>query len=144
LSEYLSQANSNVAIIIQIETLSAFENIEDIAKVTGIGIHPLANLIVDLLFVGPFDLSNALGHPLVHGEEHGVVSSAIKRILDVGHANGKKVGIFTTSYADARRRVEQGFDMVHIGTDVNLLVGAVAGGVAESLGQESPSKKVEY
>jgi|SRR5579871_77913 len=101
-------------------------------------------LTLDVLFVGPFDLSNSLGHPLAHGVEHPVVSEAIQRILDVAHAAGKKAGIFTTSGEDARKRVEQGFDMVHIGTDVHLLIAGVAGGISDALGKQKENAKGGY
>jgi 4-hydroxy-2-oxoheptanedioate aldolase len=86
-------------------------------------------LKVDVLFIGPLDLSNSLGHPLAHGVEHPIVTAAIQRILDVAHASGKKAGIVTTCAEDARKRVEQGFDMVHIGTDVQLLIEGFTEGV---------------
>jgi len=89
----------------------------------------------DVLFIGPFDLSNALGHPLAHGGEHPIVSEAIQRILEVSHKAGKKAGIFTTSHEDARKRIEQGFDMVHIGTDVHIVMSGFAAGVAAAEGK---------
>jgi 4-hydroxy-2-oxoheptanedioate aldolase len=101
-------------------------------------------IILDVLFVGPFDLSNSLGQPLAHGVEHPVLTEAIQRILEVAHAAGKKAGIFTTSPQDARKRVEQGFDMVHIGTDVHLLIAGVAAGVSEAQGKASTAAKGGY
>jgi 4-hydroxy-2-oxoheptanedioate aldolase len=91
-------------------------------------------LILDVLFIGPFDLSNALGHPLAHGVEHPVLSEAIQRILDTAHKAGKKAGIFTTSNEDARKRVEQGFDMVHIATDVQIVTEGVTAGICVAQG----------
>jgi len=124
ISEYLHDANSNTAVIIQIETLGAFQNIEAFAKAEG----------VDVLFIGPFDLSNALGYPLAHGSEHVVVRDAIQKILDTAHRYGKKVGIFTVGDEDVRRRVEQGFDMVHVGSDLQFLQNGVGLGVAVATG----------
>jgi len=37
LGDYLSQSNDNTAVIIQVETLSAYENVEAIANVKGVG-----------------------------------------------------------------------------------------------------------
>lgn len=91
-------------------------------------------MILDVLFIGPFDLSNALGHPLAHGVEHPLLSEAIQRILDTAHKAGKKAGIFTTSNEDARKRVEQGFDMVQIATDVQTLTEGVTAGVCAAQG----------
>jgi 4-hydroxy-2-oxoheptanedioate aldolase len=76
--------------------------------------------------------------------EHPVLTEAIQRILDVSHAAGKKAGIFTTSGEDARKRVEQGFDMVHVGTDVHILIGGVAAGLAEAMGGKSKPAKGGY
>jgi len=134
IGDYLSQANDNTAVIIQIETLASYENVEAFAKVPG----------VDVLFIGPFDLSNSLGHPLAHGVEHPVLTNAIQRILDVAHANGKKAGIFTTSGEDARKRVEQGFDMVHIGTDVHVLIAGMSSCVSEAQGTKAKAAKGGY
>jgi 4-hydroxy-2-oxoheptanedioate aldolase len=142
----LSQANENTAVIIQIETLAAYKSVEEFAKIKGVGncriIHNA--LTVDVLFIGPFDLSNALGHPLVHGVEHPVVSEAIQKILDTAHNTGIKAGIFTTSHDDARKRVEQGFDMVHIATDVNITIAGVAAGVSAAWGKAPASAKGGY
>lgn len=93
-------------------------------------------IVLDVLFIGPFDLSNSLGHPLAHGIEHPVLTAAIQKVLDVAHANGKKAGIFTTSGKDARKRVEQGFDMVHVGTDVQLLIAGISACVSEARGKK--------
>jgi len=105
---------------------------------------PIVFLMPDVIFVGPFDLSNALGHPLAHGVEHAVVTEAIQRILEAAHSAGKKVGIFTVSGEDARSRVEQGFDMVHIGTDVQFLIGGVAAGVSAARGKQAGPAKGGY
>lgn len=40
IGDYLSQANNNTAVIIQIETLASYENVEAFAKVPGVGTVP--------------------------------------------------------------------------------------------------------
>ena len=80
-------------------------------------------------------MSNALGHPLAHGVEHPLLTEAIQHILDTAHNAGKKAGIFTTSHEDARKRVEQGFDMVHIGTDVHVVMTGITAGVGAVQGK---------
>ena len=147
LGQYLNESNDNTAVIIQIETLAGYDNVEAIANVKGVGLTPekkFVFLMVDVIFIGPFDLSNALGHPLAHGVEHPVVAEAIQKILDTAHKAGKKAGIYTTSYEDARKRVEQGFDMVHIGTDVALLAGGVGAAVAAAQGKAGGPAKGGY
>jgi 4-hydroxy-2-oxoheptanedioate aldolase len=85
-----------------------------------------------------------LGHPLANGTMHPAVSEAIQKILDVAKKAGKKAGIFTTSLEDARYRVEQGFDMINVGTDVHLLISGVKVGVSAALGQTAPQIKGGY
>jgi 4-hydroxy-2-oxoheptanedioate aldolase len=96
------------------------------------------------MFIGPFDLSNALGHPLAHGVEHPVVSEAIQNILDASHKAGKKAGIFTTSHEDARKRVEQGFDMVHVGTDVHIVMAGFNAAISAAQGNKPAPAKGGY
>jgi 4-hydroxy-2-oxoheptanedioate aldolase len=72
------------------------------------------------------------------------LTDAIQKILDVAHANGKKAGIFTTSGEDARKRVEQGFDMVHIGTDVHTLIAGITASVKEARGETVEKVKGGY
>jgi 2-keto-3-deoxy-L-rhamnonate aldolase RhmA len=81
LAEYIPAANRNMVCIIQIETLTAVNNVEEIAKVAGI----------DCLFVGLTDLSVDLGCP---GDYTNVkVEAALDRVLQAAKANGVPVGI---------------------------------------------------
>lgn len=66
----------------QIESRPGVENVEKIAAVDG----------VDLIFIGPFDLSKKMNLTR-GGEEHEAV---IQRILKASHAAGKKADIFCT------------------------------------------------
>lgn len=52
LSQYFQEANSSIVVIVQIETASALEQIDQIAAVPGI----------DVCFVGPVDLGNSRCH----------------------------------------------------------------------------------
>ncbi|KAL9570125.1 hypothetical protein ACKAV7_005633 [Fusarium commune] len=71
MTEYLQQANSSLLTIVQIETQQALDNLEDIAAVDG----------VDVLFVGPFDLGNNIGHPIIQGIFKPELADAIARVL---------------------------------------------------------------
>lgn len=68
--------------MVQIESRSGVENVEKIAAVDGI----------DVLLIGPFDLSKQMGVTR-GGEEH---EAAIQRIKKAAHAAGKKAAIFCT------------------------------------------------
>jgi 2-keto-3-deoxy-L-rhamnonate aldolase RhmA len=98
-SDYLKQANEALLTMVQIETKEALENVDAIAAVAGI----------DLLFIGPFDLGNNIGHPIMDGNMHDNLHTAIEKIFKAAKAADKKAGIFCTSgeqskeYADMVR-----------------------------------------
>lgn len=86
--DYLQQANDAILTMVQIETKEAVDNVEAIAAVPGI----------DVLFVGPFDLGNNLGYPILDGKMHDNLQAAITKILKATNAAGKKAGIFCTRF----------------------------------------------
>lgn len=75
---------------------------EEIAKVDGI----------DVLFVGPWDLSNAIGHPIVDGKFSPELEDAIEKIRKAAQDAGKKSGIYCPNGDSARRFADKGFQMV--------------------------------
>lgn len=74
---------------------------EEIAKVPGI----------DVLFVGPWDLGNNIGRPVMD-EFHDDLNAAIERIRKAAVDNGKKAGIYCVGGAPAKKYAAQGFHMV--------------------------------
>jgi 2-keto-3-deoxy-L-rhamnonate aldolase RhmA len=98
----------------QIETPGGLEACETIAAVDG----------VDMLFVGPNDLSTSMGH---FGQgDHPTVRTAIDRIIAAAKAKGKWLGTVPTKERDAKTLFSLGFDMVCSGSDVALLREAVS------------------
>jgi 4-hydroxy-2-oxoheptanedioate aldolase len=107
---YFATANDRVAVIPMIETAQALAEVEQIAATPG----------VDALFVGPFDLSIALG--LTPGDNDGtpVFDEAIAAIS----AAARRAGVATAVLSNARvapLRIRQGFQMVSVATDINIL-----------------------
>lgn len=76
---------------------------EQIAQVDGI----------DVLFIGPWDLGNNIGHPVLGGFSP-ELEQAIARILKAAQAAGKKSGIYCPSGEVARKYADQGFQMVSL------------------------------
>ena len=107
--ELAHDANRDHFVAIQIETLSAVNEVDAIAAIDG----------VDLLFVGPADLSQALG---VLGQlDHETVWAAIDRVADACRRHGKAWGIVPAGPAYADRCAEKGCRMLTFGSDVAAL-----------------------
>ncbi|EOA82099.1 hypothetical protein ACJQWK_05574 [Exserohilum turcicum] len=130
---YLQHANSTLLTIVQIETAPALEHVREIAALPG----------VDCLLIGPFDLGNNIGHPILTAKMAPELEDAIEKIKQAAHAEGKKVAMYCNSGEDARRYAERGFDMISILTDQIGITGAfkqslgVASGQLEGSGDTS-------
>ncbi|MCJ1312444.1 hypothetical protein MMC25_006118 [Agyrium rufum] len=111
MTDYLQQANDSLVTIVQIETKEALANVDEIAKVPGI----------DVLLVGPFDLGNNIGHPILDGTMHEDLKKAIATIHKASKENGKRTGIYCTSGDQARQFADQGFHMISVAADVIAL-----------------------
>ncbi len=108
LGEALKEANREVMVIVHCENAAGLEKLDGIAAVEGI----------DLVFVGPYDLSQSLGVP---GDIfHPSMVKAVSRALDAINRAGKPAGIFVTSPEEARRRIDEGFR--YIGYSVDGLI----------------------
>lgn len=109
---YLTHADEQICLLVQLETRSALENLEAIAAVEG----------VDGLFIGPADLAASLGHRgnPGHPEVQAVIEQAIARI----RATGKPAGILSADETLARRYLKLGCGFVATGVDTSLLAKA--------------------
>jgi 4-hydroxy-2-oxoheptanedioate aldolase len=111
----LHAINERVLGIVQIESVGALREADDIAAIDGI----------DVLFVGPADLSHSLGVP---GDfESDVYVAALQAVIAACRAHGKAPGILLYDTAVAARAIEMGFRFVGIGAD-----GAFVANVARS------------
>jgi 2-dehydro-3-deoxyglucarate aldolase/4-hydroxy-2-oxoheptanedioate aldolase len=104
--ELARDANRDHFVAIQIETLGALEQVEAIAAIDD----------VDLLFVGPADLSQALG--VLGQSDHETMWKAIDRIAAACAKHGKSWGIVPAGAAHADRCVQKGCRMLTFGSDV--------------------------
>jgi 4-hydroxy-2-oxoheptanedioate aldolase len=109
---YLKEADDQICLVLQVETARGLENIDAIASTAG----------VDGVFIGPADLSAALGH---RGDpEHPVVQAAIEQSVARILAAGKAAGILVGTEALARKYIALGCSFVAEGVDTILLARA--------------------
>ncbi|MNP27722.1 4-hydroxy-2-oxo-heptane-1,7-dioate aldolase [compost metagenome] len=107
---YLDQADEQMCLLVQIENLEGLANLDVIAAVDG----------VDGVFIGPADLSAAMGHRgnPGHPEVQAAIEDAIVRIRQAG----KAAGILSADQALARRYIELGAAFVAVGVDTTVLM----------------------
>ena len=110
-ADYAGRANDEVLCIVMIETRQALENLDDIMSVPG----------VDACYIGPADLSLALGLPPRADSDEPAHVAAVARILEAARRHKVVPGIHTASPAFAARCTEQGFQMVTLTSDVACL-----------------------
>ncbi|MFZ0726242.1 MAG: aldolase/citrate lyase family protein [Desulfobacterales bacterium] len=119
-ASYLKDANSTVAVVLQIETLAAVEHIDEILGVDN----------VDALFIGPYDLSASMG--LTGRVDDPAVVAAMATVRDRADAAGMPLGVFVASANEARLYIADGYKLVAVGTEMMLLAGA-AHGIVDAL-----------
>lgn len=110
--EALRRSDREAIAIVQIETIGALEEVEEIAAIDG----------VDVLFVGPLDLSYALGTPLDFDSE--AFRAAVERVLAAASSAGICAGTLSPTAEAAQERAEQGFRFLAVGSDSTLLAAA--------------------
>ena len=101
----VQRLNQRLVGIIQIESVGGLRDADAIAAIDG----------VDVLFVGPADLSHSLGIPGQFG--HADYVGALERVVAACRAHGKAAGILVYDAAVVPRHLELGFTFVGIGAD---------------------------
>lgn len=109
LPNYLDTADEEICLLVQIENREGLANLDAIASVKG----------VDGVFIGPADLSAAMGYRgnPGHLEVQAAIEDAIIRIRQAG----KAAGILSADEKLARRYLELGANFVAVGVDTTIL-----------------------
>ena len=108
--EYFRHFNEETLVIPQCETLGCLDNIEEIVAIPG----------VDGIFIGPYDLSTALGRPADF--ENREFKSALRRIVEVCRSKGKFVFMLSGSVEQTRTLFNEGFSGVVFSLDINIII----------------------
>lgn len=110
ISTYLNDADEQICVIVQIESKKGLENLEEILQVEGI----------DGVFIGPADLSAALGHRgnPGHPDVQDIIVASINKI----RAAGKAAGILSADEKLAKQYLAMGTEFVAVGVDTSLLM----------------------
>ena len=110
LKEHTAEANENVLVIPMIESIDAVPNVASMCKVDG----------VEIFFFGPADFSSTAGF---RGQWEGPgIAEKILELKNIIKDNGKYCGVVSTSNQNLTDRLDQGFQMLAIGTDGGLML----------------------
>lgn len=118
LDHYFEVSNREQLLIPQCETRGCLENIEEIVALDG----------VDGIFVGPYDLSTALGKPGQFGDQE--VIDAIARVIKACKDAGKYSFMYTGTIDGVKANYALGYDAVCYGMDAIMLIEATKNLVA--------------
>ena len=110
-ADYPAKANETVVVFAMIETAQALDNLDAILSVEGL----------DAVYVGPSDLSLALGCKPTFDDVDAKVAAAIKHIAERAKAHGVKAGVHNGRADVALGRIAQGYRFVTLGSDARLL-----------------------
>ena len=108
-ADYLTTADNEMCLVVQIETKAGLDALDDILTVDG----------VDAVFIGPSDLSANLGHIGNIGAPE--VVKAVETALDKIAASDKASGIMALDPAAAKGYLARGVDFVAVSIDARTL-----------------------
>ncbi|MCH9808696.1 MAG: 2,4-dihydroxyhept-2-ene-1,7-dioic acid aldolase [Alphaproteobacteria bacterium] len=110
-ADYAASADEEILLFAMIETRAGLDSLEEILKVDGL----------DGVYVGPGDLSLALGARPSMAPTDVTVVKAISGVLDAARRHNRFAAIHTDGPETARQRFSQGFGMCTLQNDVRLL-----------------------
>jgi 4-hydroxy-2-oxoheptanedioate aldolase len=109
IKDYATICERELCVLLQVESRLGLDNLEAIANVEG----------VDGVFIGPGDLSAALGH--VGNPKHPEVLTVIEDTITRIRACGKPAGILTADETLAQHYIDIGCVFTAVGSDLGLL-----------------------
>jgi 2-keto-3-deoxy-L-rhamnonate aldolase RhmA len=112
LGEYVRAANAETLVVVHVESAQAVDRVEEIAAVDG----------VDVVFLGPTDLSHSLGLPGELG--HPIVADHLERAAAATLAAGKVLGVTVSNADDAVAWLERGAR--YVTTGIGPLLGSAS------------------
>ncbi|MDQ2780313.1 MAG: aldolase/citrate lyase family protein [Pseudomonadota bacterium] len=110
-ADYPQKANDTIVTFAMIETAQALENLDEIMSVEGL----------DAVYIGPSDLSLALGCKPTFDDLDPPAAQAVDHILARAKAHGLVAGIHNGGTEAALKRIAKGFQFVTVGSDARLM-----------------------
>jgi 4-hydroxy-2-oxoheptanedioate aldolase len=118
---YFKRANEEIFVCVQIENVQAVEQAEEILAVPGI----------DCAFVGPQDLTGALGLAPMLDNPDPTFEAAVEKVIAAAKKNGIGSGLMVGSAESARRWHDRGAAMISLAAEARILSVAASQAVKE-------------
>lgn len=131
--DYYKRANDEILVVLQTESPQGVENAEAIYSLPG----------VDAIFVGPNDLTFQMRGPDGIDPSPDELEAMLQRVLAVGKRVGTPVGLHVQTVEDVKRRIEQGWRFLAIGSELRFMT-AEAQRIAGGLGLKRASDLARY
>lgn len=109
-NQYLEGSKDTTKLILQVEGKKGLENIDSILSVEG----------VEILFIGPYDLSQSLGKPGQIWDKE--VVSAMQKIVLAAQKRHVKVGTFTDTAEGVKFWAKNGIPWIEYASDLNIFI----------------------
>ena len=126
-TDYPKHANDTIVVFAMIETKQALDNLDDIMSVKGL----------DAVYIGPSDLSLALGCTPSFDDVDPPVVEAIDHILARAREHGLVAGIHNGTPEAALKRIEKGFQFVTVSSDARLMAAGAQQVIAKMAGRRA-------
>jgi 4-hydroxy-2-oxoheptanedioate aldolase len=109
--DYYNKANDEILVVLQTESPEGVENAEAIYSLPG----------VDAIFVGPNDLTFQMRSSAGVDPTPEQLEAMLQRVLAAGKKVGTPVGLHVQTIDDAKRRIDQGWQFLAIGSELRFM-----------------------
>ena len=133
-ADYPTHANDTIVTFAMIETAKALDNLDDILSVEGL----------DAIYIGPSDLSLALGCTPTFDDLDPQAAQAVEHILARAKAHGIVAGIHNGTAESALKRIAKGFQFVTVSSDARLMAAGAQGVIAKMRAGQAPKESSAY
>lgn len=110
--DYFRHANDEILVVLQTESPEGVENAEEIYSLPG----------VDAIFVGPVDLRAQMRDAGGVDPTPEAFEAMLQRVLETGRKVGTPVGLHVQTVDDVKRRVEEGWRFIALGSELKMMV----------------------
>ena len=111
--DYYKRANDEILVVLQTESPLGVQNAEAIYSLPG----------VDAIFVGPNDLTFNMKTPDGVDPTPDQLEAMLQRVLAAGKKVGTPVGLHVQTIDDVKKRIEQGWQFLAIGSELRFMTG---------------------